>query len=205
MLDAFGGARRHDRDGQRASATRRFTVLPSTAPVRPVAAGADDDLVGPGEPTPQAASLSPDLDARVGRSEAPRSPAWSNAAFASTRQSGRAPWRCCYSSDSAASGRAKRCARTAPLPRSRRPPCAPGRRRLRARRGPALGRSASGRKRVREHTTGCSPVPVDAGMASALLLAKCRVVAAPDVPLWPRRRHFHRASDPAQGSAGAYR
>jgi hypothetical protein len=65
---------------------------------------------------------------------------------------------------------------------------------------------ASGRKRVRERKTGCSPVPVDAGMASALLLAKCRVLAAPDAgPLWLRRRHFHRASDPAQGSAGACR
>jgi hypothetical protein len=32
--------------------------------------------------------------------------------------------------------------------------------------------AASGRKRVRERKTGCSPVPVDAGMAGALLLAK---------------------------------
>jgi hypothetical protein len=39
---------------------------------------------------------------------------------------------------------------------------------------------ASGRKRVRECKTGCSRVPVDVGMASALLLAKCRVLAAPD-------------------------
>jgi hypothetical protein len=53
---------------------------------------------------------------------------------------------------------------------------------------------ASGRKRVRERKTGCSPVPVDAGMASALLLAKCRVLAAPDaapalaaLPAFPSR------------------
>jgi hypothetical protein len=39
---------------------------------------------------------------------------------------------------------------------------------------------ASGWKRVRERKTGCSPVPLDVGMADALPLAKCRVLAAPD-------------------------
>ena len=40
---------------------------------------------------------------------------------------------CSDSSHSAANGRAKRCARTAPLPRSRSSPCAPGRRPMRER------------------------------------------------------------------------
>ena len=88
--------------------------------------------------------------------------------------------RCSDSSISAASGRSNRCAKTAPLPRSRSLT-------LRACSSSLAGASrtgtwalASGRKRVRERKTGCSPVPVDAGMASALLLAKCRVLSAPD-------------------------
>jgi hypothetical protein len=41
------------------------------------------------------------------------------APFASTQQCGRPRSRCSYSSNSAASGRSNRCAKTAPLPRSR--------------------------------------------------------------------------------------
>lgn len=88
--------------------------------------------------------------------------------------------RCSDSSNRAANGHSNRCAETTPFPRSRsltfRACWSSGPDALRT----GTRALASGRKRVRERKTGCSPVSVDAGMASALLLAKCRVLSAPD-------------------------
>ena len=84
--------------------------------------------------------------------------------------------------------------------------CAPVPRPLRARRGPALGRShlggsacASTRPAARRFQwMPAWPVPCFWRNAGSWPLQM-------PVSLWPRRRHFHRASDPARGSAGACR
>jgi transposase len=82
----------------------------------------------------------------------------------------------------------------------------PGPRPVRARRGPVLGRSHLGGSEWRERKSGCRrfqwmpawPVPRFWRNAGSWPLQM-------PVPPWLRCRHFHRASDPAQGSAGACR
>jgi hypothetical protein len=114
---------------------------------------------------------------------------------------------CCLSSNSQVRGPSSEEPETAPFgQRGAVSRCASACRPVRARRGPVLGCSHLGGSECararpaarRFHWMSAWPVPCLWRNGGSWPLQM-------PVPLWLRRRHLHRASDPAQGSAGACR